>query len=178
MRVRRTVEVLARPRVLLAIRAAARVRLNAIATRASQALFAMNFPDGAWASGPSFRSAKMPSIKTEAATIAMALAQQVGGQAADVQQLLAQVGHDPVKIEIVKAEYGVGTQSRDVTEMLRRQVRDLPLIVLPGSGYNTAFGGDPAPGVVKQLKIQYRINGKPGEATFAENAMILLPMPQ
>lgn len=123
-------------------------------------------------------AAKMPSIKTEAATIAMALAQQVGGQAADVQQLLAQVGHDPVKIEIVKAEYGVGTQVRDVTEMLRRRVRDLPLIVLQTSGYNTAFGGDPAPGVVKQLKIQYRINDKPGEVSFPENAMILLPMPR
>jgi hypothetical protein len=62
--------------------------------------------------------------------------------------------------------------------MLRRHVRDFPLIALPTSGYNTAFGGDPAPGIVKQLKIQYRMNGKPGEATFPENAMILLPVPR
>jgi hypothetical protein len=34
-----------------------------------------------------------------------------------------------------------------------------------------------APGVVKQLRIEYRINGKSGEATFAENALILLPIP-
>ncbi len=37
--------------------------------------------------------------------------------------------------------------------------------------------GDPLPGVVKQLKIQYRINDKPGEASFAENATIMLPTP-
>lgn len=123
-------------------------------------------------------AAKMPSVKTEAATIALAIAQQVGGQSADVQQLLTQVGHESVKIEILKAEYGAGTQGKDVTEMLRRHVRDFPLIALPTSGYNTAFGGDPAPGIVKQLKIQYRMNGKPGEATFPENAMILLPVPR
>jgi hypothetical protein len=28
------------------------------------------------------------------------------------------------------------------------------------------------------LKVQYRINGKPGEASFAENAVIMLPMPK
>ena len=56
------VAVRARPRVLEAILAAARVRLNAIAARASQALFAVNLPDGAWASGPSLRSAKTASM--------------------------------------------------------------------------------------------------------------------
>jgi hypothetical protein len=61
---------------------------------------------------------------------------------------------------------------------LLRHARGFPLIVLPQSGYNAAFGGDPVPGVVKQLKVQYRINGKEGEATFAENAAILLPMPK
>ena len=43
---------------------------------------------------------------------------------------------------------------------------------------NSSFGGDPAPNAVKQLKIQYKINGKAGEATFAENALIVLPMPK
>jgi hypothetical protein len=36
----------------------------------------------------------------------------------------------------------------------------------------------PAPGVVKQLKIQYRINGKEGEVTFQENPTIMLPVPK
>jgi len=53
----------------------------------------------------------------------------------------------------------------------------VPLIALNAGDYNSSFGGDPAPGVVKRLKIQYRINNKSSEATFAENAMILLPLP-
>ena len=42
----------------------------------------------------------------------------------------------------------------------------------------TSFGGDAAPGSPKQLKIQYRLNGKAGEATFAENDVIVLPVPK
>ena len=61
-----------------------------------------------------------------------------------------------------------------MTAILRKHVRGFPLIVLPSSSYNSAFGGDPVPSVVKTLKVQYRINGKDGEATFAENATILL----
>jgi len=49
---------------------------------------------------------------------------------------------------------------------------------LASASYNASFGGDPLPGVTKQLKIQYRINGKAGEATFAENALIILPIPK
>jgi hypothetical protein len=49
---------------------------------------------------------------------------------------------------------------------------------LPKANYNASFGGDPAPNVVKQLKVSYRINGKAGEATFGENEVVLLPMPE
>jgi hypothetical protein len=120
---------------------------------------------------------KTPSLKSEAAATALAIAQKIGG-AADVQDLLTQIGQEPVKIEIIKAEYGAGTTFKDVTGILRRHVRDLPLVVLPASSYNSAFGGDPVPGVVKQLKVQYRLNGKAGEAVFPENASILLPVPK
>ena len=122
-------------------------------------------------------TAKVPSLKNEAAATALAIAQKVGGSA-DVQKLLAQVGQEPVKVEIIKAEYGAGNKSVDVTAILRKHVRDFPLIVLPSSSYNSAFGGDPAGGVVKQLKVQYRMNGKAGEASFQENDTILLPMPK
>jgi len=122
-------------------------------------------------------AAKTPSLKTDAASASLAIAEKIGGSA-DVQKLLAQVGHEPVKVEIIKAEYGAGATQKDVTEILRRRVRGLPLIVLPTSNYNSAFGGDPAPNVVKQLKIQYRINGKAAEASFPENAAIVLPVPK
>jgi hypothetical protein len=91
---------------------------------------------------------------------------------------LAQLGMEPGKVEIVKAEYGAGATQKDVTEALRQHVRDLPLITLPSPSYSASFGGDPVPGTVKQLKVQYRINGKPGEASFAEDAVVMLPMPK
>lgn len=120
---------------------------------------------------------KTPSLKTDAAAAALAIAEKIGGST-DVQDLLVQIGQDPVKVEIIKAEYGAGTTFKDVTSILQKHVRDFPLIVLPSSSYNSAFGGDPAPSVVKQLKVQYRLDGRAGEATFAENATILLPAPK
>jgi HEAT repeat protein len=122
-------------------------------------------------------TAKVPTLKNDAAATALAIAQKIGGSA-DVQKLLAQVGQDPVKVEIIKAEYGAGDKRVDVTAILRKHVRDFPLIVLPSSSYNSAFGGDPAGGVVKQLKVQYRMDGKAGEASFQEDATIMLPMPK
>jgi HEAT repeat protein len=124
------------------------------------------------------QAAKVPALKADATRAATAIAQKLGGNAAQMQKLLAQIGQNPVKIEIIKAEYGVGDKQKDVTELLRRHVRGLPLIALPSPQYNAAFGGDPAPGIVKQLKIQYRMDGKEGEATFGENAAIMLPVPK
>jgi HEAT repeat protein len=122
-------------------------------------------------------AAKDPSLKNDAAGISLLIAQKIGGSA-DVAKLLAQMGHDPVEVEIIKAEYGANTKFKDVTNILRKHVSDFPLIVLPSSNYNAALGGDPVPGVVKQLKVQYRINGKAGEASFPENATIMLPVPK
>jgi len=120
-------------------------------------------------------TAKSPSLKTEAAAVSLIIAQKIGGSSVDVLKLLSL---DPMKIEIVKAEYGAGTKIKDVTAVLRQRARDLPLIILSSSSYNSAFGGDPASGVVKRLKVQYRINGKAGEASFAEDAPIMLPVPK
>ena len=77
-----------------------------------------------------------------------------------------------MKVEIIKAEYGVGTgqNQKDVTELLRKQASDLPLITLPNPDYAESFGGDPAPGIVKQLKIKYKLNDRPGEVSFEEFA--------
>ncbi|NQT37190.1 MAG: HEAT repeat domain-containing protein [Planctomycetes bacterium] len=122
--------------------------------------------------------AKDSELKAEAAGVALVIAQNISGGSVDVQKLLAQIGHDPVKIEIVKAEYGAGGKGKDVTEILRKHVRGFPLIVLPSGSYNSALGGDPAQGIVKQLRIQYRMNDKPGEVVLAEDATIMLPVPK
>jgi len=123
-------------------------------------------------------AAKIPSLKNDAAAASLVIAQKIGANSVDVQKLLAQVGHDRVKVEILKAEYGEGAKFKDVTAALRQHVRDFPVIVLPSPDYNSSLGGDPAPGIVKQLNVRYRINGKAGEASFPENATIVLPMPK
>jgi hypothetical protein len=121
---------------------------------------------------------KIPSLKDEATAIALAVAQKIRAEPAEIRKLLANVSYTPAKVEILRAEYGVGTQRKDVTEILRRHVGDFPVIVLPSTSYNDALGGDPAPGVPKELKIQYRLNGKPGEVSLPENATIVLPVPK
>lgn len=116
-------------------------------------------------------------LQNEVTACALAIAQKVGGSA-DVQQLLELIQREPVNIEILAAQYGAGETQRDVTAILRQYVGDFPLIVLPTNNYNASFGGDPVPNVVKRLTVRYRMDGKTGEAVFAENETILLPMPR
>lgn len=119
---------------------------------------------------------RVPGLKPEATEATLVIAQKMGGKKLDIAKLLSQGGFEKVKLEIIKAEYGSGSTFKDVTAVLQKQAADLPFITLPSPNYNTNFGGDPVPGKVKQLKIRYRINGKEGEASFAENALIILPL--
>ena len=123
------------------------------------------------------KSMQIAALKDDATQATLVIAQKLGSKGIDVKPLLANAGLDKVKLEIVKAEYGSGVTQKDVTAVLQKQVGDLPLITLVSASYNTSFGGDPAPGTVKQLKVQYRINGKQAESSFAEDALIVLPMP-
>ena len=75
-------------------------------------------------------------------------------------------------------EYGEGSNTKDVTATLRQCAASSRVVFLPSSNYNEAFGGDPAPGIVKQLTIRYRIDGRPGEVSLGENATVVLPMPK
>jgi HEAT repeat protein len=119
-----------------------------------------------------------PALGEDAARVSLAIAKKLGGDAAKTRELLGKAGFDPMKVDIVKAEYGAGASQKDVTKTLQQFVDGLPLIMLPSATYNDSFGGDPAPGTEKTLKVQYQINGKPGDASFAENAPIVLPMPK
>jgi hypothetical protein len=64
-----------------------------------------------------------------------------------------------------------------VTQILQAHLGTGPQIDLQVPHYTDAFD-DPAPGMVKQLKVTYRYNGKTGEATFAEGEPIDLPAPK
>lgn len=124
------------------------------------------------------KTIKVEGLKDDATQATLVIAQKLGSKGVDVKDLLASADLNKVKLEIIKAEYGAGATQKDVTAVLQKQAGDLPLITLASASYNTSFGGDPAPNNAKQLKVQYRINGKAGEASFAEDALIVLPMPK
>jgi HEAT repeat protein len=122
-------------------------------------------------------AAKVPALKEQALLVVMGMASK-GINRAELGKALAQAGQTPVKLEIVKAEYGVGEKTKDVTAILRKHAKSYRIIFLPSASYNQSFGGDPAQGTVKQLKIKYRIDGKDGEVSLNENATIVLPLPK
>ena len=124
------------------------------------------------------KARQVAEVKDDATQAMLVIAQKLGGKGDEVKELLVKAGFDKVKLEIVKAEYGAGASQKDVTDVIQKQASDLPLITLASSSYNASFGGDPAQGSVKKLKIQYKINGKAGEASFDEDALIILPMPK
>ena len=63
-----------------------------------------------------------PTLKADAQAASLAIAQKIAGSD-DVLKLLEQIGHEPVKIEIVKAEYGADAKQKDVTKILQQHVR-------------------------------------------------------
>jgi HEAT repeat protein len=122
-------------------------------------------------------AAKTASLKPDATKAVLVITQKIGGNSPQIQQILTQLGQKQVKIEILRAEYGAGKKLKDVTDLVRQSVHGFPLLILKGSMYNEAFGGDPAPGALKKLQVEYSLNGKKGKAAFAENATIILPNP-
>lgn len=121
--------------------------------------------------------AKSPTLAAEAKNMAIGMAGSIQGDAQRVQELMKAAGMEVAEVEIVKATYGAGNKTVDVTETLRKHAGSFGSVQLPSSSYNAVFGGDPAPGVVKQLAVQYRYGGVDAEATFAENAPIVLKKP-
>ncbi|MHB8969921.1 MAG: HEAT repeat domain-containing protein [Pirellulaceae bacterium] len=122
-------------------------------------------------------AAKAPALKDEAMLVVMGLASK-GINRAELGKALAQAGHQPVQLEIIKAEYGAGEKTKDVTAILRQYAKNYRIIFLPNASYNESLGGDPAADIAKQLKIKYRIDGKEGEISLNENAPVVLPMPK
>jgi HEAT repeat protein len=123
-------------------------------------------------------AANIPALKDEALLVLSGMDHSRGVNRGELGKALAQAGHKPVKLEIIEARYGAGPQAKDVTAILRHHAANYRIIFLPGESYNESFGGDPAPNIVKQLHIKYRIDGKEGEATLNENATVVLPLPR
>lgn len=117
-------------------------------------------------------------LTVEATEVAATIAQKLGGQGIELDRLKNVFGGKVVELEILEAKYGAGENWQDVTEVLRKFAGKLPWVSLPSPNYNQSFGGDPAPGVPKQLRVRYRLNGTEGEVSLAENSLVLLPAPK
>jgi hypothetical protein len=72
---------------------------------------------------------------------------------------------------ITLAEYGAADKWKDVTSIVNRQLSGG---VLNFQSTNILFGGDPAPGIVKSLVINYILDDDEIIATFSENAWVQL----
>jgi hypothetical protein len=80
---------------------------------------------------------------------------------------------DSRRLTIIKAVYGEGRHSRDVTGILRSNIRDGRL-EFPVN--NDSLGGDPAHGVHKTLWVSYSVGGRdPQEVRVDEGNRIVLP---
>jgi hypothetical protein len=80
-------------------------------------------------------------------------------------------------LEIRKAIYGVaeGAQSADVTALLNSLVRKGALHL---QASNTALGNDPAPNLVKELRVDYTLDGQAGSKIVHENEDLDLTTPR
>ena len=72
---------------------------------------------------------------------------------------------------IKKATYGSGAQLADVTDKLRRSIISGGLQL---TADNALSGGDPAPNVRKELRVEFAIDGKDGTKAVAEGNEISL----
>ena len=82
---------------------------------------------------------------------------------------------DLPELKIESALYGVLTVEQpdmvDITEHVRTLVRDDTLTVQASN----SIGGDPIPNVIKELRIEYAIDGEAFEVTVGENQTATLP---
>jgi HEAT repeat protein len=119
------------------------------------------------------KATKTPALRDDASLSALAICRKLGNPP-DAKAMLDQAGIKAPEVEILKAEYGAGRNQKDVTDIIRKGLTPSRTVELPKATYNDAFGGDPASGVAKQLKIQFRIGDTTQEKTFSENAPIAL----
>ncbi|MBC7328220.1 hypothetical protein H5T87_08945 [bacterium] len=78
------------------------------------------------------------------------------------------------KLEITRAIYGIledPTKQVDVTEQLRKMVKNNMLYVIASN----SIAGDPAPFVVKKMRVDYTWNGEPRTIIVNENELVEIP---
>jgi hypothetical protein len=94
---------------------------------------------------------------------------------ANAKPLATSPAFKAMALEIVKASYGKGDKWVDVTEKLRAAADADGINVQMGI---SLAGVDPAPYVVKETKVEYTLDGKPGSVTVTEDGLLSLGAPQ
>ena len=87
--------------------------------------------------------------------------------------LLSSFSFGQANLQIIRATYGDGDTVRDVTAAVQAKVQNnaaLRVQAMPDS-----LGGDPVPGALKTLWVQYNFNGQTGEISAQDGAWIVLP---
>ena len=77
-----------------------------------------------------------------------------------------------MNLKVIEAEYGVGSQVMDVTELLNKKIKDNELVV---SVTNQAFNKDPAPNKPKTLKLKYELDNKVIDKEYREGVIVEIP---
>ncbi len=75
-------------------------------------------------------------------------------------------------LQILRATYGDGNTVRDVTSHVAAKLQNSTLRI---QAMPDVLGGDPVPGAVKTLWVQYNFRGQTGEVSAQDGAWIILP---
>ena len=76
-------------------------------------------------------------------------------------------------LQIVRASYGAGSQSIDVTNLLQRHVSSDNRLSMHIN--NDTMGADPAPHIHKELRVQYVYNGNRQDTVVPESGDLRIP---
>lgn len=104
----------------------------------------------------------------------LAEARSVTNPATPAESRIEPAPEEQPRLLILDASYGAFVHSVDVGDVLREQIIDNALDVLVS---NEIFGGDPLPGVKKELTVWYAFGGPVQLTSFVEGTRAVLPPP-
>ncbi|GEM_PF-2860622 len=100
--------------------------------------------------------------------------EQAAGEAVAQTQPQANESQAPIipgGLRITKARYGANNKFVDVTKEVQKAIREGKLSIRASN----SIKGDPTPGVVKDLIVEYQYRSRPGSRSVREGQMLELP---
>lgn len=123
--------------------------------------------------GPSKRPRKTEQVATAKAGTIAANTPPRSGQNATGDDALSPAGeaNNASSLVILEAKYGARETWVDLTERVGAASRSGLLIMV---AHSALVGKDPVPGVSKQLKLRYRLQGRVYEQSYGDHSVVLL----